>query len=242
MESETPMNFYDTLNNKRQLNPKLFEEVVLFDSSITPQQREVIESLSEIYSIIIAMDQVEKAYLKDEISNSEYTSSVTKLLAQYKAYLTTNEEVEKEFYTLQNFKEKWNISASNAITRIERGIPVTVEHGIQDITPDANSVNASSGSKFSAKSVAEATGNFITVMDALKLNYRAKDQLHPLMSELLLSINRVTPQDFENRTKLVNWIVTINKMKVNDSLTEEQARELLFELDGAYKSFYLLLA
>lgn len=78
-------------------------------------------------------------------------------------------------------------------------------------------------------------------MDALKLNYKAKDQLHPLLAELLLSINKVTQSDFEHRKELVNWIIKINKMRVEDTLSDNEIRELLFDLDLAYKSFYSLL-
>ena len=104
-----------------------------------------------------------------------------------------------------------------------------------------NKVNTSKNKMFNGKSVAEATGNFITLIDALKLNYRAKDQLHPLMAELLLSINKVSRQDFEYRQKLVDWIVKINKMKADEQLTDSEIRELIFDLDIAYKNFYTLL-
>ncbi|CUS24453.1 LAQU0S16e02058g1_1 [Lachancea quebecensis] len=219
------------------LAKNLHNEVPLFDHYTSPQKRETIETLAEVYSLIITLDQVEKAYLKDCLSSDDYTVTINKLLAQYKTYLS-NEDVAKEFGDLTTFKEKYSISASNAITRIERGMPVTVEHAIQS----KNAKESSNGSaKYSGKAVAEATGNFITVMDALKLNYRAKDQLHPLMSELLLSINRVTSQDFENRRDLVEWIVKINKMRAAEKLSEDEASELLFSVDTAYKSFYTLL-
>ncbi|SCU95060.1 LANO_0E09142g1_1 [Lachancea nothofagi CBS 11611] len=217
----------------------LRDEVPLFDHFTTSQQRETTETLAEIYSLIIALDQIEKAYLRDCLSGEDYTVTVNKLLAQYQTYLS-NDEVCKEFGNLQSFKERYNISASNAMTRIERGMPVTVEHAIRS-DKDQDASHMSSGNKFSGKAVAEATGNFITVMDALKLNYRAKDQLHPLMSELLLSVNRVSSQDFEHRKTLVEWIVKINKMKAAEKISEDEASELLFSLDAAYKTFYTLL-
>lgn len=235
-DGRSPVNHYGSRNSTRPFDARLYEEMPLFDHSTTPQRREVIESLAEVYSLIIVLDQVEKAYLKDSISSEEYTMTVNKLLAQYKTYLE-NDEVAKEFGDLQQFRERYSINASNAITRIERGIPVTVEHAIQG----SSGGSTPGATKYSGKAVAQATGNFITVMDALKLNYRAKDQLHPLMSDLLLSINRVSSQDFEHRSKLVEWIIKINKMKVNETLTEDEVRELLFDLDTAYKSFYTLL-
>lgn len=123
----------------------------------------------------------------------------------------------------------------------------------------SNSVNDSgiSNTKINSKNVAEATGNFITVMDAIKLNYRTKGQLHPLLAELLISINRIgglhsnnlngdegaaeRRLEDENKKKLVEWIVKINKMKMNDELDEKDAKELLFDLDVAYKSFFAML-
>ncbi|EDO15356.1 hypothetical protein Kpol_457p7 [Vanderwaltozyma polyspora DSM 70294] len=226
-------NYHSTLN----------EEIVLFENTVSLKEKEAIETLSDIYSIIIAIDQVEKAYLKDSVSNEEYTSTVNKLLIQYRTYLSNdNEDLQRLFGDLNAFKERYNIVAPNAITRLERGIPVTVEHAIESNSPNAESGGSSNiANNAKGKHIAEATGNFITIMDALKLNYKAKDQLHPLMAELLLSVNRVTQSDFENRGKLIEWIVKINKMKVDAVLTDTEARELLFDLDLAYKSFYALL-
>lgn len=245
-ESIAPVNHYGTDNSTREFPPQLYEEVPLFDNNTTSQEKETLENVADVYSIIIALDHIEKAYLRDSISSNHYTQSVNKLLAQYRTYMNM-EDVAKHVVDLHDFKEKYNITASNAITRLERGIPVTVEHAIDDdSTTDEGTTagdqnNNTSRGKYNAKNVAEATGNFITVMDALKLNYRAKDQLHPLMAELLLSINRVTNQDFDNRSKLIEWIVKINKMKADEALDEHETRELLFELDQAYKSFYTLL-
>ncbi len=75
-------------------------------------------------------------------------------------------------------------------------------------------------------------------MDALKLNYKAKDQLHPLLSELITSVNKVTNQDFEGRGKIVQWLIKLNQMKANENISDEDARQLLFDLDNAYKVFY----
>ena len=234
------------LNQNQDISQLFHDEVPLFDNSITSKDKEVIETLSEIYSIIITLDHVEKAYLKDSIDDTQYTNTVDKLLKQFKVYLNSQnkEEINKHFQSIEAFCDTYNITASNAITRLERGIPITAEHAISTTTSAPfgdNKQSSSSDKKFNAKYVAEATGNFITVMDALKLNYNAKDQLHPLLAELLISINRVTRDDFENRSKLIDWIVRINKLSIGDTLTEIQIRELLFDLELAYKSFYALL-
>ena len=47
---------------------------------------------------------------------------------------------------------------------------------------------------------------FITFMDALKLNMRAKDQLHPILQELVTGYARFKgSKDWEGRSKLVAW-------------------------------------
>lgn len=228
-------------------------EIPLFDRDIGLKERELIETVSEIYSIIITIDQVEKLYIKDVIGDEqEYTNLINKLLVQYNTLIANNEnnpEFRRMFgSSIHEFTEKYNIIASNGVIRLEKGIPMTTEH---------NNGKSGSGSNYNAKSVAEATGNFITIMDALKLNYRTKDQLHPLLAELLLSINRVGPLQGTavsggddpggahsvetDKKKLVEWIVKINRMKIDQELTDEEAKELLFDLDVAYKNFYSLL-
>lgn len=230
-------------------------EIPLYDRDASPKEREIIETLSEIYSIIITIDQVEKLYIKDVIEDEqEYTSLVNKLLAQYNTLIANNEN-DPDFRlkfgsSINEFTKKYNIIASTGVIRLEKGIPMTVEH---------NNVSGASGVSANSKNVAEATGNFITIMDAIKLNYRTKDQLHPLLAELLLSVNRVTPlqrqsaqegQDSamgsrsgeDNKKKLVEWIVKVNKMKIDQELDDKDAKELLFDLDVAYKNFYSLLS
>lgn len=232
-------------------------EVPLYDRDISLKEKGLIETLSEIYSIIITIDQVEKLYLKDVIEDSNaYTNLINKLLAQYNTLIANNEndiDFKAKFGgSISEFTEKYNIIAPNGVIRLEKGIPMTSEH-------ISNSVNDSgiSNTKINSKNVAEATGNFITVMDAIKLNYRTKGQLHPLLAELLISINRIgglhsnnlngdegaaeRRLEDENKKKLVEWIVKINKMKMNDELDEKDAKELLFDLDVAYKSFFAML-
>lgn len=237
-----PVNYYGTVNSTRPFPALLYGETDLFDDfgGKDPKQRETTESLAELYSVIVALDYVEKAYLRDSIQSSQYTAAVNKLLAQYKTYLSDS-DVQREFVSLEEFKERFHITASNAITRLERGIPVTVEHAIDTDSGERATETDRTTSRYAAKNVAETTGNFITAMDALKLNYNTRDQLHPLLAELLLSINRVTRADFEHRAKLVEWIIKVNKMRHNDALTDAEVKQLLFDLDAAYRSFYGLL-
>jgi len=89
--------------NKADLNAP--QEVKL---SETRAERDLQDSLAEVFSIIITLDELEKAYLKDAISESDYTEICDRLLKQYKAILT-DEAVAREFVDLETFKNEWDV-------------------------------------------------------------------------------------------------------------------------------------
>jgi ESCRT-I complex subunit VPS28 len=63
-------------------------------------------------------------------------------------------------------------------------------------------------------------------MDALKLNYKSKDQLHPLLSELMASLNKSMAKDFEGRARIVQWLITLNQMRAADEVSDDQIRQV----------------
>ena len=64
-------------------------------------------------------------------------------------------------------------------------------------------------------------------MDALRLNYNAKDQLHPLLSDVITAVNNVTgAREFEGRGKIVQWLITLNQMGAGDEIDEGQRRQV----------------
>ncbi len=84
-----------------------------------------------------------------------------------------------------------------AMNRLRIGVPATVEHStVSDLDYQKN-----------AKYVAECVQYFITLMDSLKLNMYAVDQIHPVLGDLIQSLNKVStlPPDFEGKTKIKNW-------------------------------------
>jgi ESCRT-I complex subunit VPS28 len=85
--------------------------------------------------------------------------------------------------------------------------------------------------------ILEATQDFITFLDALSLGLLAKDQLHPLLTDVIQSVNKVTDRDFENRGKIVQWLITLNQMKASEELSEDQKREIELDIKSAYQGF-----
>ncbi|KAI1969440.1 Vacuolar protein-sorting-associated protein 28 [Ophidiomyces ophidiicola] len=205
----------------------LDEEVKL---ASTPAERDLYESLAEIYSIIVTLDGLEKAYIKDAVAESEYTETCARLLKQYRSSLS-DESVAKEFVDLETFKRRWGLECAKATERLRIGLPATVEQ------PSHNPVQAAATGSASGSLILAATENFITFLDALKLNMVSKDALHPLLSEVIQSVNRVTDEDFENRGKIIQWLITLNQMRATQELAEDQVRELAFDIEQAYQGF-----
>jgi ESCRT-I complex subunit VPS28 len=82
-------------------------------------------------------------------------------------------------------------------------------------------------------------------MDALKLKYRAKDQLHPILQDLVTGYARFKgSKEWEGRQIMVSWyvflrsclsligildrLITLNGMKASDEITDEQARQVCY--------------
>lgn len=202
----------------------LDQELKLFTGN---KDRELYDSCADLYSIVIATEQLERAYIRDAISPNEYTPACLKLIAQFKTAIN-NYLGDVDSFLDTEYKLKQSCPA--AIKRLmEIGVPATIEHATTNTT-----------SSSSAKYVAEAVQIFITLMDSLKLNMTAVDQIHPLLSDLIQSINNVSqlPSDYAGKLKIRDWLITLNKMKASETIDEEQTRQLLFDLESAHTEFH----
>lgn len=56
----------------------------------------------------MTLDGLEKAYIKDAVTEAEYTETCTRLLKQYKSSLG-DDTVAKEFVDLETFKRMWEV-------------------------------------------------------------------------------------------------------------------------------------
>lgn len=85
----------------------LWQEVKLAE---TRAERDLQESLAEIFSIIVTIDELEKAFLKDAIPESDYTEICERSLKQYNSILK-DEVVARAFRGLEEFKAEWDVRA-----------------------------------------------------------------------------------------------------------------------------------
>lgn len=114
--------------------------------------------------------------------------------------------------------------------RIRIGLPITHEQG---------TVRQSNASGFEASTalVMTATENFITLLDAIKIGMVEKDMLHPLLVDVIQSVNKVTDVEFESKGEIVKWLIQLNRMGAAEKLGAEDQRQFQFDMDQAYKGF-----
>ncbi|XP_010422371.1 PREDICTED: vacuolar protein sorting-associated protein 28 homolog 2-like [Camelina sativa] len=195
------------------------------------REREMYENFAELFAIIKATEKLEKAYIRDLINPSEYESECQKLIVHFKTLSATLRDTVPN---IERFADTYKMDCPAAIYRlVTSGLPATVEHRATVVASTSNS----------ASIVAECVQNFITSMDSLKLNMVAVDQVYPLLSDLSASLNklRILPPDFEGKTKMKEWLSRLSKMGAADELTEQQSRQLHFDLESSYNSFMAAL-
>jgi ESCRT-I complex subunit VPS28 len=88
----------------------------------------------------------------------------------------------------------------------------------------------------STKHVADIVSLFITLMDSIKLEYIAKDQIHPQLCDLTAALAK-TSIVLDGKQSIVGWMKELNKMGASDELDQNQTRQLLFDLETTYQEF-----
>ncbi|WPH04813.1 VPS28-domain-containing protein [Acrodontium crateriforme] len=224
----TPYSYTPSSNLTATIN--LDQEVKLADNAA---ERDLYESLAEIYGIIITLDALEKAYLRDSIKESEYTETCDRLLRQYRSNLA-DDTVSAAFGSLEHFKAEWDLEVPKATERLKIGLPSTVEQAPSSHHP--RTASQQPVNNLAATYLVSASENFITLFDAIRMNMLSKDTLHPILVEIIQAVNKVTDRDFENKGKIVQWLITLNQMRAAQELGPEQARELQFDLNAAQTS------
>lgn len=77
----------------------------------TRAERDLQDSLAEIFSILVTLDELEKAFLKDAIPEADYTEICERSLKQYKSILA-DDTVMNAFVGIEEFKAEWDVSIS----------------------------------------------------------------------------------------------------------------------------------
>jgi ESCRT-I complex subunit VPS28 len=201
------------------------------------RERELLESYADLYAIIRATEKMERAYVRDLVSAADYETECLKLISQFNSLSSSLAGI----VTVPRFVQAYRLDCPAALNRLlQSGVPATVE--LRAAASSSSSGPASTAA--SATAIAQCVQSFITAMDAVKLNMLANDQVRPLLQELSTSMGRLGPMlppDFEGKVKVNEWLAKLHKMGAADELTEQQARQLNFDLDSAYAAFMAAL-
>lgn len=114
---------------------------------------------------------------------------------------------------------------------VKVGVPATTFHG--------SSQNKLSDAKGLQLTIAQTVQHFITTVDGLQLSLKAVDEIHPHLKDLMTSINKVTslPPDHVSKKNVQNWLLKLNQMKASDELSDDDIRQMTFDLENAYNEF-----
>jgi len=203
--------------------PELLEEVKLYRNA---RDREKFDNMADLFSILKTFESLEKAYVKDAVKPKEYTSACSKLLTQYKAAYKLVQGYE-DCPNVEAFVRMYKLECPLALQRIREDKPITIRDDKGN----------------TSKCIADIVALFITLMDKVRLDLRAMDQLQPDLRDLMETMNRLSllPGDFEGKAKVQKWVDMFSTMSASEELTEEQARQLTHDLEVSYNAFNRIL-
>ena len=148
----------------------LYEEVRLYRTS---QEREKYDNLADLYAVINTIQCLEKALIKDCVTQTEYTAACSKLLSQYKAAF---KQVQEDFPNIEDFMKRYRFDCPAAILRIKEDRPITIKDDKGN----------------TSKCIADIVSLFITITDKLRLGMKSTDEVSsnnfgPLIVDIIMS-------------------------------------------------------
>uniref|UniRef100_A0A1I7UZU3 Vacuolar protein sorting-associated protein 28 homolog n=2 Tax=Caenorhabditis tropicalis TaxID=1561998 RepID=A0A1I7UZU3_9PELO len=191
-------------------------EVRLFENH---SEREQMENLSELFAVLNALEHLEKMYSRDHVTADDYKTECFKLIDQYKVTM----RLVHGATSIEEFAKKYRLHCPAAIERIREGRPITVKDD------QGNAL----------KHIASIVEQFITNLDALRLNTRAVDDLYPGLDDLYNAINTTSrvPIDAVVSTKVKKWHDRLSSMAASDEISDDEARQMAFDIESAYQAF-----
>jgi len=204
------------------------EKVQLFQG---PREREKYDNMADLYAIIKTVEHLEKAYVKDAIPAEKYEPACTKLIAQYRTACGLVE------MNVDDFVAMYKLDCPAAMLRLKAGIPATMEH----------QTGSNSGNQQAV--VAQVVQHFITASDLVKLGNGDQgnvsvDQLLPYLRDLLDALNKMPnlSPDFIGKAKIKEWIMVLTPQPASYQLTDEQVRQISFDLESSHDAFFKTLS
>lgn len=110
--------------------------------------------------------------------------------------------------------------------------PVAYHRLVESGVPDTGEIVNSS------KMVAEIVQLFVTIKDAIQLDFVSVDTLQPHVEDVCEKLTHFLPPNSEIKAKVQKWLATLNAMRASDKLDAEQSRQMLFDFSSAHDAFF----
>lgn len=231
--------------------------------------RHYVDDLSDLYAAVVAIEKIEKAFHRDLITNESYEVLLKRLLKKYRTIVaqlensdggsngvgsssSSHSQSHGGRFTVDAFWAEYGSKCSAARQRVRVGHPEEVRD--QEAAAAALATTHQQQQQqqqqtkekgFDPKIVLECGQFFITLMDCLKLQQTAVDQLFPILSDLVNSLQKLPKAREVLPTvlgKLETWVGRLTAMHPSDELNDRDTRELAFDLERGYQTFYQLLS
>mmetsp|Transcript_14195 Transcript_14195/g.49365 ORF Transcript_14195/g.49365 Transcript_14195/m.49365 type:complete len:321 (-) Transcript_14195:120-1082(-) len=191
-------------------------------------ERQKIDDLADLYAAIVATEHLEASFVRGNVSREDYERECALLITRFKTMSRTLVEA-GHISSAAAFMSEYGLNArcgKAKNTLVVVGMPTTMVHMQHD-------------GRDSARHVRDCTQYFITAMDNLRLNVVDVDEVLPNIRDVVMSMNRLVglPPDFGAKAKMQRWVETLNAMRAADRLNDDQARQLIMDLETSYADF-----
>ena len=89
--------------------------------------------------------------------------------------------------------------------------------------------------------IADTVPLFISLQDKLQMDILAKEDLVDDVEDLWSNLDTILPDDFEGTEQMWQWLDTLDEMEPGDEIDQDQARQMLFDLESAYAAFKTII-
>ena len=184
---------------------------------------------ANLFSLIRTVESLERAFVNGSVKAEDYEKHCSQLIAQFRVA----ERALKDM-TIEEFIDEHGIDCPLAQERL-LGTGVAATH-LYNVGGESSRHSHAGGDSLL---VFELSQHFVTLMDSLKLNMRAVDELHPTLKELQSTVSKIAnAEQLDGMDKIMLWLKKLNSLRAHDVLTEEDARQMGLDLENAYTSFH----
>lgn len=203
---------------------------------LSKSERMHSDYLSDLYAVVLQIEKLEKANLREYITSAEYDETLRRLLAKFKdveGQLTGSEWFGGQSGAMDEFWRTYCGKCLAARKRVREGHP---KDAAEAAALRAQQQEAQEKQHKNSAKIFETGQLFVTLVDCIKLNNTTIDELFPILSDIVANLRRGFA-GFELLPKLEVWFQRMEAMHPSDTLQERDSRELAFDLVRANEAF-----